>query len=96
MATVHIKNIEPVWAAYYYEVDVPDGLSDAETEGRALGKLLSDEKEDDKDVRLLDNHDIEGSIEGLDQEYEPYHIDRGDAGGLYAGRPHQVYGERPA
>jgi hypothetical protein len=71
MTTVFIKNTEPCWVEYGFEVEVPDGLSDEESKERAM-ELLHDNREHlgVSTVKVTSGPEVQGQIDGMDQEFE--------------------------
>lgn len=64
MTTVHIKNVEPCWVHYGFEVEVPDGLSDEEAKERALEVLH-------EGYGLMTyGPEVKEAIDGMDQQFE--------------------------
>jgi hypothetical protein len=74
MTTVLIKNTDPCWVVYTFEVTVPDGLSDDEAKTFALNAVWGDEALETR-IKVSDP-DVRGQIEGMDQEFEATEVVR--------------------
>jgi hypothetical protein len=73
VARVLVKNLEPMWVQYDYEVTVPDELSDDEAREYALERIYGDEK----GVEVTSGPEVKDTIHGMDNTFEATEVLRG-------------------